>query len=169
MNIIIVFSFLLLSIGCTTDNNQPKKANEVVKSDIFETIDLFKTTDEPNNFELQIDTMRKHFEFCDITYRIVDTLPRFPGGKIELAKHIVKLYEPIDCAKGKLTIIGVLINSKGKVIGGWHKGFKGDCMNRLNAKLGEMSNWIPGSIDGSSVCVQMKINITDLLDETNKK
>ena len=156
MNRIAVYSFVLLSIGCTACINQVNKPSEVVKSD------------ESNNIDLQIDTLRKHIEFCDITYRRVDTLPRFPGGNIELAKHIVELYQPIECAKNRLTVIGLLINKKGKVIGGMHKGFVGDCMDQLNAKLGEMLNWIPGYIGGEPVCVQMEINIIGLFDEANK-
>jgi len=38
MNIIIAF-FLLLTIGCTTDNNQPKKTNQIVENNVSKLID----------------------------------------------------------------------------------------------------------------------------------
>jgi hypothetical protein len=81
---------LFLSVGCTTNNNQPQKSNEVVNSDKFKTIDLFKATDEPKNTELQIDTMRKYFNFCDITYRIAAILDL---AKIEYECALVRFFD----------------------------------------------------------------------------
>lgn len=169
MNRIVVFTFLLLSIGCATNNNQNNKAKEVVKSGESETIDLLKTTGEPYNIELQIGSLTDSAEFCEMTYRVADKMPYFPGGQKALAKHLIELYKLIDCAKGRLTKIGMIINKHGKVIGCMHKGFYGDCGDRLNAKIGEMSNWIPGYNDGKSVCVQVELDIDQLLNEIKQE
>ena len=107
-------------------------------------------------------------ELCETTYRVSEKMPYFPGGQIELAKHLIELYMPIECAKGKLTKIGLVINMDGKVIGGIHKGFDGDCADRLNAKLSDMAKWIPGYQDGKPVCVQMELDFVQLLNEAKQ-
>ena len=115
----------------------------------------------------EADHMTNTVQTCATTLRVADKMPYFPGGQIELAKHLSELYKPILCAKGRLTKIGLSINQNGKVIGGIHRGFDGYCADRLNAQLSEMSNWVPGYNDGQPVCVQIEINIAQLLIGVN--
>ena len=164
-----VLFILVVSMGCTPNNNQIDQAKEVVNPVQPKKVITPQEIDQPNYVESHNDTLSNPVEFCDITYREVDSLPRFPGGKMELAKHIIELYRPIKCADSRLTVIGLVINKKGKVIGGRHNGFTGNCMDQLNLKLGEMSNWIPGNIGGEPVCVQIEINVIELLEEANHK
>jgi len=98
-------------------------------------------------------------EPCDVLVSIVEDMPQFPGGDVEIVKRMRGFLNGKNCEHLQTAKIIYVVDRNGKPTNLRIDGISDDCTKLFIEEFEKLPNWTPGYQDGKPVCVQYIVNI----------